>query len=116
MSPAGQFTITMDTPGLLESIEARLESPRTDCLLWPGAVDRGYGRVWVDGQAKRVHRVVWQLKVGPIPEDMTIDHLCRMRACCNTEHMELVPQAENTRRANHRKSIAVEARRFRDTG
>jgi hypothetical protein len=107
------MSVTMETPGLLDSIEARLAAPRVDCRIWPGAVDRGYGRVWVDGRAKRVHRVVWELKHGPIPEGMTIDHLCRVRACCNTEHMELVSQGENVRRADTRKTLAVEARRRR---
>lgn len=111
MSPAGQFTIMMDTPGLLESIEAKLERPRPDCLIWPGAADRGYGRVWVDGQAKRTHRVVWELKNGPIPAGLTIDHLCRIRACCNTEHMELVTLGENARRAHpHRQRVTLGSR------
>lgn len=110
-------SVTMGTPGLLDSIESRLEHPRPDCQLWPGAVDRGYGRIWVDGAAKRVHRVVWELKNGEIPDGMTIDHLCRMRACCNTEHMELVSQSENVRRRQplNGGSLAVEARRRRGT-
>ena len=93
------FSVTMDTPGLLDKITERLAPPRPDCLIWPGAVDRGYGRVWVDGKAKRVHRVVWELTHGPIPEGLTVDHLCRIRACCNTEHMELVSIEENLERA-----------------
>jgi hypothetical protein len=90
---------SMDTPGLLDSIEAKCVEPRPDCLIWPGAVDRGYGRVYVDGTAKRVHRVVWELRNGPIPEGLTIDHLCRIRSCCNTDHMELVTAAENYQRS-----------------
>jgi hypothetical protein len=97
------MTTTMTTPGLLETIEAQLITPRPDCRLWPGAVDRGYGRVWVDGKSMRVHRVVWELRFGPIPDDLTIDHLCRVRSCVNTDHMELVPQGENTERSwDHR--------------
>lgn len=119
MTTPAREVVTMSTPGLLDSILSRVESPREDCQLWPGAVDRGYGRVWVDGRAARVHRVVWELKHGPIPEGMTIDHLCRIRACCNTEHMELVSQSVNTKRARHVQTLAVEARRSRplpDTG
>ena len=102
--PAGSFTVTMDTPGLLQSIEARIIAPRDDCRIWAGAMDQGYGRVWVDGQAKRVHRVLWELKNGPIPEGLTVDHLCRVTACCNTEHMELVTAEENIRRAHAARS------------
>lgn len=100
------MTTTMDTPDLLESIQAKLEAPRPDCLLWPAAADRGYGRIWVDGTAKRVHRVVWELTHGPIPDGMTVDHLCRIRSCCNVEHLELVTQAENVKRAQpHRARV-----------
>jgi hypothetical protein len=91
--------VAMDTPGLREQIEAKLVTPRPDCLLWPGAVDRGYGRIFVDGTAKRVHRVMWELANGPIPDDLTIDHLCRVRSCVNVEHMEVVERGENIRRA-----------------
>jgi hypothetical protein len=36
--------------------------------------------------------------VGPIPDGLTIDHLCRTPACVNPEHMEPVTMAENIRR------------------
>lgn len=99
---------------LRRSIEQRLVLPRPDCKVWTGATDRGYGRVSVDGQVRRVHRVVWEMERGPIPEGLTIDHLCRVRMCCNTEHMELVTQSENTRRAavaRAAEKLAAEARR-----
>lgn len=95
---SGRGAVTMGTPGLLEYIEARCVEPRPDCLIWPDAVDRGYGRMYVDGTAKRVHRIVWELRNGPIPDGLTIDHLCRIRYCINTDHMELVTSAENSRR------------------
>lgn len=84
---------------LKSHIAARLVVPRADCLIWVGANDRGYGRIYVNGTAARVHRVAWELEHGPIPDGMTIDHLCRVRACVNTHHMELVTGAENTSRA-----------------
>lgn len=84
---------------LLAYIECRTTAPLPDCQIWTGANDRGYGRIYVDGRSARVHRVVWELKNGPIPDGLTIDHLCRVRACINTDHMELVSGAENTSRA-----------------
>jgi hypothetical protein len=80
-------------------IAQRLVTPRPDCQIWTGATDRGYGRISVDGRVRRVHRVVWEMENGPIPDGLTVDHLCRVRACCNTAHMELVTGAENSRRA-----------------
>jgi hypothetical protein len=46
------------------------------------------------------HRVAYEALVGPIPDGMTIDHLCRNKRCLNPAHMELVTRGENTRRAH----------------
>lgn len=73
-----------------------------DCWLWTGALDRnGYGRISTGGRGDPiafVHRVAYELIVGPIPDGLVIDHLCRNRACCNPDHMEPVTDAENKRR------------------
>ena len=36
--------------------------------------------------------------VGPIPEGLVIDHLCRVRDCVNPAHLDVVTTGENTRR------------------
>src|SRR5882672_1054138 len=62
-----------------------------DCWLWTGAQSQtGYGFVKVNQKMTRVHRYVYEQLVGPIGDDLTIDHLCRNRACCNPEHLEPV--------------------------
>jgi hypothetical protein len=38
------------------------------------------------------------MTVGPIPEGLTIDHLCTNKACVNPEHLEPVTRGENVRR------------------
>lgn len=43
----------------------------------------------------RVHRVVYELLVGPIPEGLQLDHLCRNRVCGNPDHLEPVTNREN---------------------
>lgn len=66
------------------------------CWLWVGAVsDTGYG-VYRKAAA---HRVSYELNIGPIPDGLHIDHLCRVRHCVNPAHLEAVTQAENNRRA-----------------
>ncbi len=74
-----------------------------DCWEWTGAKhESGYGRYRMGGRDGRfwyVHRLVWELLVGPIPDGLHIDHLCRNRLCCNPDHLEPVTPAENTRRS-----------------
>jgi hypothetical protein len=69
-----------------------------DCWIWLGPVNRsGYGHLRRFGY---VHRLAWELLRGPIPEGMTVDHLCRNRVCVRPDHLELVTRAENIRREN----------------
>lgn len=69
--------------------------------LWIGALKSvtGYGAIQIDGKARQAHRVSYELFVGPIPEGLHIDHLCRVRRCVNPEHLEPVTCAENTHRS-----------------
>jgi hypothetical protein len=69
------------------------------CLLWQGCLDvNGYGRVTHDGKPSYAHRVAYEREVGPIPDGMTIDHLCETKSCVNTTHLEVVTRGENTSR------------------
>ena len=61
----------------------------------------GYGKFEVDGEATSAHRLAYQLCIGPIPDDLEVDHLCRNPACVNPAHLELVPHAENVRRGDN---------------
>lgn len=71
-----------------------------DCWLWTGATETtGYGVTRWLGRKALPHRVIWEALVGPIPEDMQIDHLCRVRSCVNPDHLEPVTPKENTRRS-----------------
>lgn len=87
-----------DTAAILR--RASVLDPATGCLNWSSYRDpKGYGRFKdpTTGQL-RAHRVAWVLSRGPIPDGMTIDHLCRNTSCVNVEHMELVTASENSKR------------------
>ena len=55
----------------------------------------GYGQTWDGITVLLAHRVTWTLTRGAIPADMTIDHLCRNRRCCNPGHMRLMSNVDN---------------------
>lgn len=83
------------------AIDTAVEDRENGCWLWLRALDRdGYGKVTVDYLTKRAHRVVYELLVGPIPEGLVTDHVCRVRRCVNPAHIELVTRGENTRRGS----------------
>ena len=45
------------------------------------------------------HRLAYETLIGPVPDGLQIDHLCRVRLCCNPAHLEAVTAKTNTRRA-----------------
>lgn len=72
----------------------------TTCWIWRGVLDRdGYGQFGVGRKNLRAHRWAYESVVGPIPEGLEIDHLCRVKSCVNPLHMEPVTKTENIRRA-----------------
>lgn len=70
------------------------------CWIWTAACTKGYGQFKVNGRQFSAHRVAYEALVGPIPEGLVIDHLCRQTRCVNPAHMEVVTVAENTRRGD----------------
>lgn len=70
------------------------------CWMWTASQNpHGYGQFGLPGDKKiGAHRLAYQLLVGPIPDGLVLDHLCRVRACVNPAHLEPVTNAENLRR------------------
>jgi hypothetical protein len=76
-----------------------------DCWSWGGVISKeGYALLYVrrniQGKPQpalvyRVHRILYELLNGPIPDGLVPDHLCRNRACPNPDHLELVTVKEN---------------------
>lgn len=69
------------------------------CWLWTGGkTGAGYGQFGAGGQKFHVHRWLYQQMMGPIPDGLELDHLCRNPPCVNPDHLEPVTHAENIRR------------------
>jgi hypothetical protein len=81
----------------------------TSCWEWLGYKNpKGYGKVNLSRveckdskkRLKLAHRIAYAFTVGLIPDDMTIDHLCKNRSCVNPSHMEVVTRGENVLRGD----------------
>jgi len=83
----------------LERILPRVCVKPSGCWEWTGGVNhRGYGIVKIGGKSYRVHRLFYELTVGPIGEGYELDHTCRNHRCINPDHLEQVTHTENMRR------------------
>lgn len=96
--------------GLMDALNRLVRSYRVDpsgCWLWQKRLNRkGYGTSSAgsrtDGSRRSVlaHRLAYELLVGPIPDGLELDHLCRNRACVNPSHLEPVSHRENIQRSD----------------
>ncbi|WP_431800363.1 HNH endonuclease [Microbacterium kunmingense] len=67
-----------------------------ECWLWMGTKTvAGYGMF----RRTTAHRFAYEDMIAPIPENLTLDHLCRTRGCVNPYHLDPCPREENARRA-----------------
>lgn len=87
------------------------------CWLWVGSVYwNGYGKYGKKGIM--AHRIFYTLFKGDVPNNMALDHLCKVRRCVNPDHLEIVTLTENILRGdsqwgvNHRKTHCKQGHKF----
>ena len=102
-----------ELPPLIDRFMERVRLRDDFCWEWTGGKTSGqfdYPRFCV-GKADYVlaHRWSYEYHVGPIPEGLTIDHLCRNTLCVNPSHLEPVTNVENVMRGEG--ACAVNARK-----
>lgn len=81
----------------------KVEKTPDSCWLWTGTKDRnGYGLA----MKTVAHRVAYAIEVGPIPAGLTLDHMCRNRACVRPSHLRPCTMRENVL-APHSRSLSA---------
>lgn len=81
--------------------KVKLGAQAKDCWEWTARRDTGgYGVLKSGRKNRRAHRISYEMFVGPIPEGLQLDHLCRVRHCVNPEHLEPVTLRVNSLRSN----------------
>ena len=97
--------LTMRGEPVLDRIMAKVTVTdagyKTACWIFGGTIaENGYGGIRHEGKMRRVHVVTYEAKNGPVPDGLELDHLCRVRPCCNPDHVEPVTHLENIRRSS----------------
>lgn len=94
------------------------------CWLWQGEMGPGgYGRILDSSTRKHymAHRYSYELHVGPVPEELCLDHLCRVRNCVRPDHLEAVTMRENVMRGetparrNYEKTACIHGHPYDET-
>jgi hypothetical protein len=88
-------------PDEAERFLNRIRIDNNGCWIWTSTLNpKGYGIICLRGRYWATHRLLHEAMVGHVPAHMVTDHLCRVRACCNPLHLQVVTQAVNIRRAD----------------
>jgi HNH endonuclease len=82
----------------LERWYARCVIAPTGCILWTGPVNlKGYAQANYRNSRSVLTRLIYRIKVGPIPPGMHVCHTCDVRNCINHEHLWLGTPRDNMR-------------------
>lgn len=70
-----------------------------NCWLWTGSLTNGYGYVRVGKRKVQAYLVNYERWIGPRPDGMLLDHLCRRRSCVRPDHVEPATYSQNAVRS-----------------
>lgn len=99
----------MDLQRIMDRVQF---DPNAGCWLWEGACNgNGYAVVSIKGKSVRVHRWLFEQKIGPLREDQQVCHKCDTTNCVNPQHL-FVGSASDNARDRERKRRGGGARHF----
>lgn len=86
----------MDRRSALDRFAEKIATTDSGCVVWIASRNNsGYGTFNVGVRSTVAHRWSYEYHVGPIPDGLDLDHLCRNRACVYPEHLEPVTTSAN---------------------
>jgi hypothetical protein len=90
-------------PLILRRMASRARITAAGCWEWTGFVmPNGYAEVSFRSRGIRVHRLMYVISKGPIPEGMDILHSCDNTICFNPSHLSAGTDSENIRQSVER--------------
>jgi hypothetical protein len=94
--PDGELTQALDE--LARRFMTRVRKS-AGCWEWLGKPikGKGYGRMVVNGQTVRAHRLSYQLFTGPIPPGLCVLHECDNPICVRPDHLHVGTDLDNVR-------------------
>jgi hypothetical protein len=83
------------------------------CWIWTASLHKrsGYGQFRLNGRTRKAYQVSYELGKEPLQEGTEPDHLCRVRACVNWDHLEAVTRQVNFLRGEHPTAVSVRENR-----
>ena len=93
------YAMDVDATNWESFLGKRITRQNDGCWTWNAYRNpNGYGQVRFRGSNWYAHRVSYTLAVGPIPDGLTVDHICFKPSCVRPDHLRLLTLAENTAR------------------
>lgn len=89
----------MERANTIEDIVSRLVLLENGCAIWPGCKQKyGYGVVHYQGKTQRVHKILYEHFVGPVPPGYDLHHFhCEQPSCGNYLHVKPLTRSEHAR-------------------